>query len=81
MDKYEAMRQFILDNFETTTNINDRLHTKDIIDILANNKFLFSTCKMAEVFKNTNLGTHRSKCNIKSNIKTGYYFLRYKGQA
>ncbi len=34
MDKYEEMKSFILENFETTSNKKDRLHTEDIINLL-----------------------------------------------
>ena len=78
-DKYDALRKFILENFETTSNIHDRLHTRDIINIAYNNKFLFSDCKIAEVFKTMDLGEHRSKCNINKKIQTGYYYLIYIG--
>ena len=77
-EKYDALRKFILENFETTSNINDRLHTRDIINIAYNNKFLFSDCKIAEVFKTMDLGEHRSKCNINKKIQTGYYFLIHR---
>jgi hypothetical protein len=80
-NKYDALRKFILENFETTTNINDRLHTRDIINTVYDNKFLsFSDGKIAEVFKSMNLGEHRSRCNIKRKVQTGYYFLIYKGK-
>ena len=79
-EKYEELRQFILKNFETTTNIKDRLHTRDIINIAHNNKYLFSDCKIAEVFKSMNLGEHRKQCNINKKIQYGYYFLIYKGK-
>ena len=74
-DKYEGLKQFISENFSTTTNINDRLHTKDIIDIFNKNKFLFCDTKMAGIFKSMNLGEHRARCNIKRTAKSGYYFL------
>jgi hypothetical protein len=77
-EKYDALRKFILENFETTSNINDRLHTRDIIDIAYNNKYLFSDCKIAEVFKSMNLGEHRKQCNINKKIQTGYYYLIHK---
>ncbi len=62
-----------------TSNIKDRLHTQDIIDIAYNNKFLFIDGKIAEVFKTMNLGEHRKQCNIKKKVQTGCYFLIYKG--
>ncbi len=76
-NKYKAMKEFILRNFSTTTNINDRLHTQDIMNILSSNKFLFSTAKMAQIFKSLNLGEHRKQCNINKKIQSGYYFLEY----
>ena len=77
--KYEALKQFFLENFETTTNKNDRLHTRDILNIAYNNKFLFSDCKIAEVFKSLKIGEHRRSCNINKNSQSGYYNIIYKG--
>ena len=79
MDKYEVLRQFFLKNFETTTNMKDRLHTRDIVNIAQNNKFLFSDGKIAEVFKSLNIGEHRSRCNINRKYQSGYYYVIYKG--
>jgi hypothetical protein len=53
-EKYEELRQFFLKNFERTSNINDRLHTRDIINIAYNNKYLLIDCKIAQVFKSMN---------------------------
>ena len=79
-EKYEELRQFFKKNFERTSNITDRLHTRDIVNIAYNNKFLFSDCKIAQVFKTMDLGEHRSKCNINKRIQTGYYYLIYIGK-
>ena len=78
--KYDPLRKFILENFETSSNINDRLHTRDIVNIAHNNKFLFSDCKIAELFKTLNIGEHRRSCNINRNIQTGYYYVVYTGK-
>ena len=78
-EKYDGLRDFFIENFETTSNMKDRLHTRDIIDIAYNNKFLFCDGKIAEVFKTMNLGEHRKQCNINKKIQTGYYYLTYKG--
>lgn len=79
-NKYDALRKFILENFETTTNINDRLHTRDIVNIVYDNKLLsYSDRKIAEVFKSLNIGEHRRSCTINRNIQSGYYYLIYKG--
>ncbi len=77
--KYDVLRNFIQENFSTTTNINDRLHTRDIIDIFTRNKFLFSDGKMAEIFKTTNIGEHRRSCTISKKVQSGYYYVMYKG--
>ena len=77
-NKYEPLKKFFLENFETTTNIKERLHTRDIINIAYNNKFLFSDCKIAELFKSLNIGEHRKQCIINRKVQTGYYFLIYK---
>ncbi len=79
-EKYEELINFLLENFSTTTNINDRLHTRDIVEIAHNNKFLFADCKIAEVFKSLNIGEHRRSCNINKNIQSGYYKVIYKVQ-
>ncbi len=64
-EKFEPLRKLILENFETTTNINDRLHTRDIVNIVYDNKLMsYSDCKIAEVFRSMNLGEHRKQCNI-----------------
>ncbi len=76
--KYEALKKFFSENFSTTTDIQNRLHTKDIVTIAFENKFSFSDGKIAEVFKNMNLGEHRTKCNINKKIQSGYYYLIYK---
>ena len=78
-EKYEELRQFFLKNFETTTNMKDRLHTRDIVNIAQNNKFLFSDGKIAEVFKSLNIGEHRRSCTINCKIQSGYYNVIYKG--
>lgn len=80
MDKYETMRAFIRENFMTTCDKKDRLHTETIISILNDNKFLYSTSKMAQVFKSMNIGEHRNNCSIKSTIKAGYYNIAYIGE-
>jgi len=65
MAKYEDMKKFIRQNFIETTSKKDRLHTCDILDILSDNKFLFSTSKTAQVFKSMNMGIHTNNCSIK----------------
>lgn len=79
-EKYEELRQFFLKNFEATTNIKDRLHTRDIVNIAQNNNFLFSDCKIAEVFKFLHIGEHRKQCNINKKTQSGYYFLIHIGE-
>ncbi len=81
MDKYKAMREFIKENFITTDKDKDRLHTETIINILSNNKHLFSTCKMAQVFKSMNIGKYRECCVINHKRKAGYYNIIYKGKS
>ena len=78
-DKYMKIRAFILENFETTNNIKDRLHTQDILDILSKEDFSYSACNMARIFKGLELGKHRNDCIINSKNKAGYYCVRYKG--
>ena len=78
--KYEELEKFISENFSTTTNMNDRLHTRDILDIFNRNKFLFSDSRMAEIFKTMNLGEHRRSCTINRAVKSGYYYLKYNGE-
>ena len=75
-EKYDDLRKFLLENFETTSNKNDRLHTRDIINLAYDNKFLFSDGKIAEVFKTLNLGEYRKQCNI--NKKSPYRILLFK---
>ncbi len=82
VDKYEPLRKFILENFETSPNKNDRLHTRDIVNKVYDNKILLcSDGKIAEVFKSMGLGEHRSRCNINKKVQSGYYYLTYKGMS
>ena len=78
-EKYEPLREFLFINFETTTNRNDRLHTRDIVNIAYDNKMKYSDGKIAEIFKSLGLGEHRSRCNINKKVQSGYYNIRYKG--
>ena len=65
MDKFNEMRIFILNNFETTTNKFDRLHTEDIIDLLyRKGGFLYDTSRTAKVFKSMGIGEYKSSCRI-----------------
>ncbi len=81
MNKYDDMKKFIRENFMQTTNKKDRLHTQDILDILSNKKFLFSTSNTAKVFKSMKLGEHTNNCYINSKSKAGYYYLVYTGDS
>ncbi len=81
MDKFEEMREFISNNFSTTTNKKDRLHTEDIIDILyRKGGFSHSTGKTAQVFKCMGIGEYKPNgCCINGKSKAGYYYILYKG--
>ena len=79
-EKYMKIRRFILENFETTRNIKDRLHTQDILDILSKKEFQYNNDDMAKIFKSLEIGKHRSSCVINSKNRAGYYFIRYKGE-
>jgi hypothetical protein len=79
-EKYMKIREFILENFETTNNMKDRLHTQDIIDILSEKDFSYSTCNMIRIFEDMEIGKHRSKNRINAETKAGYYYKRYKGK-
>ena len=74
--KYDPLRKFILENFERTSNKNDRLHTRDIVNIVYDNKLLsFSDRKIAELFKTLNIGEHRRSCNINRNTQSSNRIL------
>ena len=78
--KYDELKKFISENFTVTTNMNDRLHTRDVLVIFNRNKFLFSDSRMAEIFKSMNMGEHRRSCTINREVKSGYYYLKYTGE-
>ncbi len=77
-EKYDELRKFISENFETTTNIYNRLHTRDTINIAYNNKFKLCDVKIAEVFKSMNIGEHKSRCNTNKKVQSGFYYVIYK---
>ena len=79
-EKYEPLKDFLFANFETTTNIKDRLHTQDIVDIVCDNEMKYSGHIIAQVFKSMDLGEHKKRCSINKKIHSGYYYIRYKGE-
>ena len=81
MDKYEGIKRFILENFETTENKWDRLHTQDIINIMSSNGFRYSTARTAQVIKSMGIGEYKPKvCSINGKTKAGYIYLKFKGE-
>ncbi len=80
MDKDEGMRRFIMENFETTSNKRDRLYTQDILVILGNNGFHFSTGRTAQDFKSINISELKNNCVINYRAKAGLYCKDTKEQ-
>ena len=73
--KYDELKKFISENFTVTTNMNDRLHTRDVLVIFNRNKFLFSDSRMAEIFKSMNMGEHRRSCTINREVNLSFKFI------
>ena len=79
MDKYQKLKEFILENFEATTSKKDRLHTQEILSILNEKGFTFSASKSAQIFKSMKIGEYRYDCIKNTKTRAGYYFIAYTG--
>jgi len=72
--------QFIKDNFITTDDKNDRLHTEFICDILNKKGFKLNKIHIGRLFNEMELGKYTNKCYIDKVRKGGFEYIKYKGE-
>ena len=71
---------FILQNFITTNDNKDRLHTQDIADILNDKGYNLSLVEIGRIVNRTGLGKYHDKCYINKVKKGGFEFIKYIGE-
>lgn len=68
---------FILQNFKTTTDSKDRLHTEDIKDILNEKGYKIDIREAGRLMNRTGIGKYNDKCNINKVRKGGFEYIKY----
>jgi hypothetical protein len=69
--------KFIRDNFITTDDKNDRLHTETICDILNKKGFKFNTIYVGRLLNQMEVGKYTNKCSIDKVRKGGFEYIKY----
>jgi hypothetical protein len=72
--------QFIINNFITTNDDKDRMHTETIKDILNDKGYKLSIHETGRLMNRIGLGKYNNKCNVKSIRKGGFDYLKYVGK-
>jgi len=75
-----SVEQFIIQNFQTTNNDKDRLHTDTITDILKLKGYSINIIETGKLINRIGLGKYNSKCNIDRVRKGGYDYIKYIGK-
>ena len=73
-------QQFIKDNFITTDEKKDRLHTETICDILNKKGFKLNIIHMGRIFNEMQIGKYTNKCYIDKVKKGGFEYIKYIGK-
>ena len=73
-------QQFIKDNFITTDEKKDRLHTETICNILNKKGFKLNIIHMGRIFNEMQIGKYTNKCNIDKVKKGGFEYIKYIGK-
>ena len=74
-----TIENFIMQNFRTTNDNKDRLHTDDITEILKHNNYKVDKISAGRLVNRMGIGKYNNKCNINNNRKGGYDFIKYIG--
>jgi hypothetical protein len=76
-DNVITIEDFIIRNFRTTTDKKDRLHTKDIVDILYVNGYTVNVIECGRLISRMGIGKYNEKCNVDNIRKKGYDCIKY----
>ena len=72
-------QQFIKDNFITTDEKKDRLHTETICDILNEKGFKLNIIHIGRIFNEMQVGKYTNKCYIDKVKRGGFEYIKYIG--
>ena len=73
------IEDFIIKNFITTNDKQDRLHTLKIQEICNNNGYKIELTECGRIMSRIGIGKFNEKCNIDTIRKKGYEYIRYIG--
>jgi hypothetical protein len=74
-----TVEQYIIQNFKTTTNNKDRLHTECISCLLTEKGYNITTVEAGRLFNRIGLGKYNKNTNINGSRKAGYEGVKYMG--
>lgn len=72
-----SVETFIINNFITTTDSKDRLHTDDIAEILNENGYKLTVVETGRLINRTQIGKFNKMCNIDKVRKGGFDYIKY----
>ena len=77
-EEKESVETFIINNFVTTKNNKDRMHTQEIADILMEQGYTITIVETGRLLNRMQIGKYNSKCNVKDKgIKGGFDFIKF----
>ena len=72
--------EFIKDNFITTDEKMERLHTETICNILNKKGFKLNIIHIGRIFNEMKIGKYTNKCYIDKVRKGGFEYIKYIGK-
>lgn len=77
-EEKESVETFIINNFVTTKDNKDRMHTQEIAEILMDNEFKITIVETGRLLNRMQIGKYNAKCNVKDKgIKGGFDFIKF----
>lgn len=77
IDEPITKEQFVINNFITTNNIDDKIHTTTITEILNDNGYNISQIDTGRLINRIGLGKHNKHTEINKVRKNGYEYIKY----
>lgn len=74
-----TIEQFIIQNFKTTNDDKDRLHTSKIAEILTCQGYKIKDVEAGKLLNRIGIGKYNKNCNIDKFRKAGYDYIKYIG--
>jgi len=79
IDKTMDIETFLINNYTTTTNKKDRIHTEDITDKLNEEGYKINVADTNKYMNRVNIGVFNSKTSINSKRINGFEYIIYNG--